>query len=59
MKSRSLSQANHPDSLRAAKLVNLYMQGDLTFRQIAALQNASINTVQGSLPTEQPNCGPF
>jgi RNA polymerase sigma factor (sigma-70 family) len=27
--------------------VSLYMQGDLTFRQIAEIQNASINTVQG------------
>jgi RNA polymerase sigma-70 factor, ECF subfamily len=29
------------------EVVNLYMQGDLTFRQIARMQNASINTVQG------------
>ncbi len=29
------------------EVVNLYTQGDLTFRQIAAIQNASINTVQG------------
>jgi DNA-directed RNA polymerase specialized sigma24 family protein len=28
-------------------VVNLYTQGDLTFRQIARIQNASINTVQG------------
>ena len=27
--------------------VNLYLQGDLTFRQIAVIQNVSINTVQG------------
>ena len=29
------------------EVVNLYTQGDLTFRQIARIQNASINTVQG------------
>jgi len=29
------------------EVVGLYTQGDLTFRQIAALQNVSINTVQG------------
>ena len=28
-------------------MVSLYTQGDLTFRQIAAIQNVSINTVQG------------
>ena len=27
--------------------ITLYMQGDMTFRQIAKIQNASINTVQG------------
>ncbi len=29
------------------EVVTLYMQGDMTFRQIAKLQNASVNTVQG------------
>ena len=29
------------------EVVGLYMAGDLTFRQIAEVQNASINTVQG------------
>ena len=29
------------------EVVSLYMQGDMTFRQIANIQNASINTVQG------------
>jgi RNA polymerase sigma-70 factor (ECF subfamily) len=29
------------------EVVGLHMAGDLTFRQIAAIQNASINTVQG------------
>jgi RNA polymerase sigma-70 factor (ECF subfamily) len=29
------------------EVVSLYMEGDMTFRQIAAIQNVSINTVQG------------
>jgi RNA polymerase sigma-70 factor (ECF subfamily) len=29
------------------EVVTLYIQGDMTFRQIAKIQNASINTVQG------------
>ena len=29
------------------EVVTLYMQGNMTFRQIAKIQNASINTVQG------------
>ena len=29
------------------EVVSLHMEGDMTFRQIARLQNASINTVQG------------
>lgn len=29
------------------EVISLYMQGDMTFRQIARAQNASINTVQG------------
>jgi len=34
-------------SLEQREVISLYMQGDLTFRQIAALQDVSINTVQG------------
>ena len=44
---RSLSQAMAQIPYEQREVVNLYMQGDLTFRQIAAIQNASINTVQG------------
>ena len=29
------------------EVVTLYMQGDMTFRQIAKIQNASVNTIQG------------
>jgi RNA polymerase sigma-70 factor (ECF subfamily) len=29
------------------EVVSLYMEGDMTFRRIAAIQNVSINTVQG------------
>jgi len=29
------------------EVIGLYMQGDMTFRQIAKMQNASINTIQG------------
>ena len=29
------------------EVVTLYMQADMTFRQIAGMQNASINTIQG------------
>ena len=29
------------------EVLSLYMQGDITFRQIAKIQNVSINTVQG------------
>jgi RNA polymerase sigma-70 factor (ECF subfamily) len=29
------------------EVIGLYMQGGMTFRQIAKMQNASINTVQG------------
>ena len=29
------------------EVIGLYMQGDMTFRRIARIQNASINTVQG------------
>ena len=44
---RSLSRAMAQIPYEQREVVNLYMQGDLTFRQIAAIQNASINTVQG------------
>jgi RNA polymerase sigma factor (sigma-70 family) len=29
------------------EVITLYMQGDMTFRQIAKIQNASVSTVQG------------
>jgi RNA polymerase sigma factor (sigma-70 family) len=29
------------------EVITLYMQGDMTFRQIARVQNASVNTIQG------------
>jgi len=29
------------------EVIGLYMQGGMTFRQIAKVQNASINTIQG------------
>jgi RNA polymerase sigma-70 factor (ECF subfamily) len=45
LRSLSLAMAQIPSEQR--EVVGLYTQGDLTFRQIAALQNASINTVQG------------
>jgi RNA polymerase sigma-70 factor (ECF subfamily) len=44
---RSLSQALAQIPYEQREVVNLYLQGDLTFRQIARMQNASINTVQG------------
>lgn len=44
---RSLSRAMTQIPYEQREVVNLYMQGDLTFRQIARIQNASINTVQG------------
>ena len=43
----SLSQAMAQVPYEQREVVMLYMEGDLTFRQIAAIQNASINTVQG------------
>jgi RNA polymerase sigma factor (sigma-70 family) len=43
----SLSQAMAQLPYEQREAVNLYLQGDLTFRQIAVIQNASINTVQG------------
>jgi len=39
------AMAELPENQR--EVVALYMQGDLKFRQIAKLQNASINTIQG------------
>jgi RNA polymerase sigma-70 factor (ECF subfamily) len=44
---RKLSAALAQIPYEQREVVSLYTQGDLTFRQIAALQNASINTVQG------------
>jgi RNA polymerase sigma-70 factor (ECF subfamily) len=44
---RRLSAAMAQIPYEQREVVNLYMQGDLTFRQIAEIQNASINTVQG------------
>jgi len=44
---KSLSQALAQIPYEQREVVSLYTQGDLTFRQIAAIQNASINTVQG------------
>jgi RNA polymerase sigma-70 factor, ECF subfamily len=44
---RLLSQAMAQIPYEQREVVNLYTQGDLTFRQIARIQNVSINTVQG------------
>ncbi len=44
---RALSEAMAQIPYEQREVVSLYMQGDLTFRQIAAIQSASINTVQG------------
>ena len=44
---QSLSRAMAQIPYEQREVVSLYMEGDLTFRQIAAIQNASINTVQG------------
>jgi RNA polymerase sigma factor (sigma-70 family) len=44
---QSLSRALAQMPYEQREVVSLYMEGDLTFRQIAAIQNASINTVQG------------
>jgi len=43
----SLSDALARIPYEQREVVSLHMQGDMTFRQIARLQNASINTVQG------------
>ena len=44
---RFLSQAMARIPYEQREVIGLYMEGDLTFRQIAEIQNASINTVQG------------
>jgi len=44
---RLLSNAMAQIPYEQREVVGLYMEGDLTFRQIAEIQNASINTVQG------------
>jgi RNA polymerase sigma factor (sigma-70 family) len=44
---RLLRQAMAQIPCEQREVVGLYTQGDLTFRQIAAIQSASINTVQG------------
>jgi RNA polymerase sigma factor (sigma-70 family) len=44
---RKLSEAMAQIPYEQREVVTLYMQGDLTFRRIAEIQNASINTVQG------------
>ena len=44
---RSLSRAMAQIPYEQREVIGLYMEGDLTFRQIADIQNASINTVQG------------
>lgn len=44
---RSLSRAMAQIPYEQREVIGLYMEGDLTFRQIAEIQNASINTVMG------------
>jgi RNA polymerase sigma-70 factor (ECF subfamily) len=44
---RQLSRAMAQVPYEQREVVSLYMDGDLTFRKIAAIQNVSINTVQG------------
>jgi len=44
---RSLSLAMTQIPCEQREVIGLYMTGDLTFRQIAAIQKESINTVQG------------
>ena len=44
---RLLSNALAQIPYEQREVVTLYMQGDLTFREIAKVQNASINTIQG------------
>jgi RNA polymerase sigma factor (sigma-70 family) len=42
-----LSRAMAEIPYEQREVIGLYMEGDLTFRQIAEIQDASINTVQG------------
>jgi RNA polymerase sigma-70 factor (ECF subfamily) len=42
-----LSKAMAQVPYEQREVIGLYMQGGMTFRQIAKLQNASINTIQG------------
>ncbi len=42
-----LSKAMAQIPYEQREVVGLYMEGDLTFRQIARIQDASINTIQG------------
>ena len=44
---QSLSRAMAQIPYGQREVIGLYMAGDLTFREIAEIQNASINTVQG------------
>jgi RNA polymerase sigma factor (sigma-70 family) len=44
---RSLSEAMSQIPYEQREVIGLYVEGDLTFRQIAEIQNASINTVHG------------
>ena len=44
---QSLSKAMSQIPYEQREVVSLYMEGDLTFREIATIQNTSINTVQG------------
>jgi len=45
LKLLSSAMAQIPDEQR--EVIALYMQGNLTFRQIAGIQNVSVNTIQG------------
>ncbi|HUW20610.1 MAG TPA: sigma-70 family RNA polymerase sigma factor [Sedimentisphaerales bacterium] len=44
---RLLSNALAQIPYEQREVVSLYMQGNMTFRQIARIQNASVNTIQG------------
>lgn len=44
---RLLSNAMAQIPYKQREVLTLYMQGDMTFRQIAKIQNASVNTIQG------------
>ena len=45
LKRLSSAMAQIPDEQR--EVIALYMQGEMTFRQIAGIQNVSVNTIQG------------